>query len=328
MVPLHSFCQILRPIRSACAEDTVNAAELLAPQKRSSPVAASLTNRTLRQLLDVRRFSTSVQVFAASPCAVGAKFSLPMKTLSIALSALIICSVAFAEDKPALKDSKDKVSYSIGLDIGTTLKKQKIDVNPDALSAGVRDAVTGAKPQMTDDQIKETMTAFSKELSEKQATASREASTKNAAVGEKFLADNKSKPGVKTTASGLQYKVLKEGSGPSPKETDTVVTNYRGTLIDGTEFDSSYKRNEPATFQVNRVIKGWTEALQLMKKGAKYQLFIPAGLAYGPQGAGAEIGPNATLIFEVELIDIKPAPTGEANPAAAASASPQQPKKP
>ena len=137
MVPLHSFCQILRPIRSACAADTVNPAELLAPQKRSSPVAASLTNRRLRQLLDVRRFSTSVQVFAASPCAVGAKFSLLMKTLSIALSALIICSVAFAEDKPALKDSKDKVSYSIGLDIGTTLKKQKIDVNPDALSAGV-----------------------------------------------------------------------------------------------------------------------------------------------------------------------------------------------
>ena len=297
-------------------------------RKGAVRVAASLTNRRLRQLLDVRRFSTSVQVFAASPCAVGAKFSLLMKTLSIALSALIICSVAFAEDKPALKDSKDKVSYSIGLDIGTTLKKQKIDVNPDALSAGVRDAVTGAKPQMTDDQIKETMTTFSKELSEKQATASREASTKNAAVGEKFLADNKSKPGVKTTASGLQYKVLKEGSGPSPKETDTVVTNYRGTLIDGTEFDSSYKRNEPATFQVNRVIKGWTEALQLMKKGAKYQLFIPAGLAYGPQGAGAEIGPNATLIFEVELVDIKTAPTGEANPAAAASASPPQPKKP
>ena len=172
------------------------------------------------------------------------------------------------------------------------------------------------------------MTTFSKELSEKQASASREAATKNAAGGEKFLADNKTKPGVKTTASGLQYKVLKEGSGPSPKETDTVVTNYRGTLIDGTEFDSSYKRNEPATFQVNRVIKGWTEALQLMKKGAKYQLFIPADLAYGPQGAGAEIGPNATLIFDVELVDIKPSPTAEANPAAAASASPQQPKKP
>ena len=173
-----------------------------APQRRNSPAAASLTNRTLRQLLDVARFSTSVQVFAVSPCAVGAHFPLPMKTLSIALSALIICSVAFAEEKPALKDSKDKVSYSIGLDIGTTLKKQKIDVNPDALSAGVRDAVTGAKPQMTDDQIKETMTTFSKELSEKQATASREAATKNAAEGEKFLADNKTKPGVKTTASG------------------------------------------------------------------------------------------------------------------------------
>jgi FKBP-type peptidyl-prolyl cis-trans isomerase FklB len=250
-----------------------------------------------------------------------------MKKLSIAFSAILICSVALAEDKPALKDAKDKVSYSIGLDIGTTLKKQKIDINPDALSAGVRDAVTGAKPQMTDDQIKETMSTFSKDLSEKQATASREAATKNAAASEKFLADNKTKPGVKTTASGLQYKVLKEGSGPSPKETDTVVTNYRGTLIDGTEFDSSYKRNEPATFQVNRVIKGWTEALQLMKKGAKYQLFIPANLAYGPQGAGAEIGPNAALIFEVELVDIKPSPTAAASPTTVPSAPPQ-PTKP
>jgi FKBP-type peptidyl-prolyl cis-trans isomerase FklB len=298
-----------------------------APARESIPVRPSLTNNKHAQHLDVRRFSTSVQVFAASPCAAGAHFPSPMKKLSIAFSAILICSVALAEDKPALKDAKDKVSYSIGLDIGTTLKKQKIDINPDALSAGVRDAVTGAKPQMTDDQIKETMSTFSKDLSEKQATASREAATKNAAASEKFLADNKTKPGVKTTASGLQYKVLKEGSGPSPKETDTVVTNYRGTLIDGTEFDSSYKRNEPATFQVNRVIKGWTEALQLMKKGAKYQLFIPANLAYGPQGAGAEIGPNAALIFEVELVDIKPSPTAAASPTTVPSAPPQ-PTKP
>ena len=126
---------------------------------------------------------------------------------------------------------------------------------------------------------------------------------------------------MKTTASGLQYKVMKEGSGPSPKETDTVVTNYRGTLINGTEFDSSYKRNEPVTFPVNGVIKGWTEALQLMKKGAKYQLFVPAGLAYGPRGAGQDIGPNATLIFEVELVDIKPAPSASAPPQASPAAS-------
>ena len=159
---------------------------------------------------------------------------------------------------------------------------------------------------------------------------------KNTAAGEKFLAENKKKDGVKTTASGLQYKVLKEGSGAAPKETDTVVTNYRGTLIDGTEFDSSYKRGQPAVFPVNRVIKGWTEALQLMKPGSKYQLFIPASLAYGERGAGQEIGPNSTLIFEVELISIKsaeaaappaspgttPVTKASAAPAAKASAAP------
>jgi FKBP-type peptidyl-prolyl cis-trans isomerase FklB len=247
-----------------------------------------------------------------------------MKNLSIALITVVFCSTTLAEEKTTLKDAKDKVSYSIGLDIGTTLKKQKVDVNPDTLSAGLRDALSGAKPQMTDDQIKETMTTFSKELVEKQQAASREAATKNAAAGEKFLAENKSKPGVETTASGLQYKVVKEGTGPSPKETDTVVTNYRGTLINGTEFDSSYKRNEPATFPVNGVIKGWTEALQLMKKGSKYQIFVPAGLAYGARGAGQDIGPNETLIFEVELMDIKPAASVNATPEAPATASPQK----
>jgi FKBP-type peptidyl-prolyl cis-trans isomerase FklB len=250
-----------------------------------------------------------------------------MKSLSITLIALVFCSAALAEEKTTLKDTKDKVSYSIGLDIGTTLKKQKIEVNAAALSAGLKDALSGAKPLMTEDQIKETMTTFSKEMMDKQQAASREAATKNAAEGEKFLAENKTKPGVKTTASGLQYKVIKEGTGSSPKETDTVVTNYRGTLIDGTEFDSSYKRNEPASFPVNGVIKGWSEALQLMKKGSKYQLFVPAALAYGPRGAGQDIGPNAVLIFEVELMDIKPAPAASVTPAASPTASPEK-KKP
>ena len=251
-----------------------------------------------------------------------------MKSLSIAVITLVFCCAALAQEKTTLKDSKDKVSYSIGLDIGSTLKKQKVDINADALSAGLRDALSGAKPQMTDEQIKETMMTFSKELADKQQAASREAGQKNATEGEKFLAENKTKPGVKTTASGLQYKVLKEGTGASPKETDTVVTHYRGTLLDGTEFDSSYKRNEPASFPVNGVIRGWSEALQLMKKGGKYQLFIAPNLAYGPRGAGQEIGPNATLIFEVELIDIKPAAaTPASSPAgtAAATTSPAAP---
>ena len=284
-----------------------------------------LTTNKRRDRLDARRLSTSVQTSAAS-----VQFALPMKSLTIAIIALTFITAVLAEEKPALKDPKDKVSYSIGLDIGSTLKKQNIDVNADTLVAGLKDALTGAKPQLTEEQIKETMTTFSKELTAKQQSTMQEAAQKNTAEGEKFLAENKTKPGVKTTTSGLQYKVMKEGSGPSPKETDTVVTNYRGTLINGTEFDSSYKRNEPVTFPVNGVIKGWTEALQLMKKGAKYQLFVPAGLAYGPRGAGQDIGPNSTLIFEVELVDIKPAPSASATPATtptpAATTSPKKGK--
>jgi len=237
-----------------------------------------------------------------------------MKTLFIVTIALCFVSTGFAQEKTALKDSKDKVSYSIGLDIGSTLKRQKVDVNADALVAGLRDAISGAKPLMTDEEIKQTMMAFSKELTEKQTAATKEAAQKNAAAGEKFLAENKNKPGVKTTASGLQYKVIKEGTGPIPKPTDTVVTNYRGTLINGTEFDSSYKRGQPATFPVNAVIKGWTEALQLMKVGSKYQIYVPATLAYGERGAGQDIGPNETLIFDVELQGIQPA--GSPSPSA------------
>src|SRR5437762_9878216 len=194
-----------------------------------------------------------------------------------------------------------------------------MEINSDVLAAGLKDGLSGAKPLLSPEEVRQVMTQFSKDMREKTAAANKEAADRNAKEGEKFLAENKAKPGVKTTASGLQYKVLTEGSGAAPKETDTVVTNYRGTLIDGTEFDSSYKRNEPATFPVNRVIKGWTEALQLMKPGAKYQLFIPASLAYGERGAGQTIGPNATLIFDVELLSIKPPePAATVAPGAAA----------
>lgn len=246
-----------------------------------------------------------------------------MKKLLIAVSLVGLALPVLAEQKVELKDSQDKVSYSIGLDIGSTLKRQNIDIKPEVLMAGLKDAISGAKPQMTQDQIKETMTAFQKEMMAKQTAAMKEAGEKNKAEGEKFLAENKKKPGVKTTSDGLQYKVLKEGKGATPKASDTVVVNYRGTLIDGTEFDSSYKRNEPATFPVSGVIKGWTEGLQLMKVGSKYQFFIPSELAYGEQGASQEIGPNKTLIFEVELMDIKK-PEAAANPSAAPSASPSK----
>ncbi len=242
-----------------------------------------------------------------------------MKRFMICLGALCTASLALAEDKPQLKDQKDKASYSIGYDIGTTFKKQNIELNTDALIAGMKEALSGKEASMSKEEREKTLETFQKEMMEKQVAASKEAATKNLAEGEKFLAENKKKDGVKTTTSGLQYKVVKEGTGPTPKETDTVVTNYRGTTIDGTEFDSSYKRNEPATFPVNRVIKGWTEALQLMKVGSKYQLFIPASLAYGERGAGRDIGPNSTLIFDVELLSIKPPePAASVAPGAAA----------
>lgn len=254
-----------------------------------------------------------------------------MKRSFIAIIIVVLASSSFAQEKTTqLKDTKEKVSYSIGLDIGSTFKKQKLDISLDSLDRGLKDGLNGSKPLLNEDQIKETLAAFSKELTEKQATANKEAAIKNAAAGEKFLAENKKKEGVKTTPSGLQYKVLKEGTGPSPKSTDAITAHYRGTLIDGTEFDSSYKRNEPATFPVSGVIKGWTEALQLMKVGSKYQLFIPAALAYGEKGAGSDVGPNATLIFEVELLGIKelslkppvPAPPPPASPPSPATQSP------
>ena len=240
-----------------------------------------------------------------------------MKQSCIFFSALLLAIPAFAQGQGDLKTEKDKVSYSIGLDIGTTFKKQSMDIDPAALLRGLQDATTGAKPLLTDDQVKETMTAYSKSMMEKQTVASKEAANKNAAAGEKFLAENKGKEGVKTTPSGLQYKVLKEGNGPTPKETDTVETHYKGTLLNGTEFDSSYKRNEPASFPVNRVIKGWTEALQMMKVGSKYELWIPPSIAYGERGAGQDIGPSETLHFEVELLGIKPGdPASAAKPEA------------
>ena len=238
-----------------------------------------------------------------------------MKKLSIIIAlSLAFASLSRAED-PQLNDQKDKVSYSIGLDIGSTLKRQLIDVNEETLERGLKDGLTGGKPLLTDDQVKEVMATFQKDMIAKQAAVKKAAGEKNSEAGKKFLEENKGKDGVKTTASGLQYKVEKEGGGPTPKATDTVKVNYRGTTIDGKEFDSSYKRGEPATFPVNRVIKGWTEALQLMKVGSKYHLVIPSELAYGERGAGQDIGPDSTLVFDVELLGIEP-------PAAAAPTKP------
>ena len=216
-----------------------------------------------------------------------------------------IAAPALAADSAAPTSKKDKISYSIGMDIGSSLKRQGLDLNADELAAGLKDSLSGGKTKLTSDEVKQILTDFQQELQAKAKERAEQLGEKNKKDGEAFLAENKKKAGVKTLPSGLQYKVITEGKGASPKETDTVSTNYKGTLIDGTEFDSSYKRGEPATFPVNGVIKGWTEALQLMKVGSKWQLFIPSDLAYGPRGAGQQIGPNSTLIFEVELLGIK-----------------------
>ncbi len=243
-----------------------------------------------------------------------------MKRFMIIAAALSVALTASGENKPPqLKDLKDKVSYSIGLDLGFNFKKQNLELNPDALLAGVKDALSGKQPLLNENEVKETMTALTKEIEDKQKALA----VQNVKDGEKFLAENKKKEGVKTTASGLQYKVIKEGTGPKPKLTDAVVANYRGTLINGTEFDSSYKRGQPATFPLTGVIKVWTEALQLMKVGSKYHLFIPPNLAYGDRGMGPGLGPNATLIFEVELVGIQPSETPSPSPSLNPSPSPK-----
>jgi len=221
------------------------------------------------------------------------------------LTAMVaLATPVFAAEPGAPTSKKDKISYSIGMDIGTSMKRQGLDLNADQLAAGLKDSLSGGKTKLTDDEKTKILTEYQQELQAKAQEQEKVLAEKNKKDGEAFLAENKKKPGVKTLASGLQYKVISEGTGPIPKATDTVTTNYKGTLIDGTEFDNSYKRGEPATFPVNGVIKGWTEALQLMKVGSKWQLFIPSDLAYGPRGAGQVIGPNSTLVFEVELLSI------------------------
>jgi len=214
---------------------------------------------------------------------------------------LFLVSQVNAQENLVLKSQKEKVSYIIGMEIGSNLKKQLADVDSTILAKGIQDALTDRKPLLTEKEIQETMAAFQKEMMVKQT----EVAKKNKAEGEAFLSENKKKEGVKALPSGLQYKVIKAGTGKKPKSNDTVTVHYRGTLINGAEFDSSYKRGQPVSFQVSGVIPGWTEALQLMEVGAKWQLFIPSNLAYGEQGAGRDIGPNATLIFEVELVSIQ-----------------------
>jgi FKBP-type peptidyl-prolyl cis-trans isomerase FklB len=204
---------------------------------------------------------------------------------------------------PAIKSDKEKMAYSLGLQIGESFKGLDLDIG--ALAAGMRDSSTGTKPQLSDKEIEESLRAL-KELATAKAGAQQAAmADTNQKAGDAFLAENGKKEGVKTTASGLEYKILKSGAGKTPKATDTVSVNYRGTLISGKEFDASH--GTPVSFPVNQVIPGWTEALQLMKEGDTWELYIPAKLAYAERGAGPDIGPNSVLVFQVELLEVKPA---------------------
>jgi len=220
-----------------------------------------------------------------------------------------ICLGLFAcqgttQNKTELKTMKDSVSYSIGMNIANNLKAQKIEVDPMVVGQGMKDILDSGKTLMTEAQAQEAMMAFQNQLKEKHEAMMKEQGEKNKKDGEAFLTENKKKEGIVALPSGLQYKVITQGTGPKPKATDSVTVHYRGTLLDGTEFDSSIKHGKPVTFALNQVVSGWVEGIQLMPKGSKYQLFIPSELAYGPNGMGGVIPPNATLIFEIELLNI------------------------
>ena len=234
-----------------------------------------------------------------------------MKTRIYVVMAVVSCLVAIsvyaekdATKAPApLNTEMEKVSYAIGTQIGQNFKRQAIEINLDMMMRGLQDALAGKEPVLTQDQIKEVLTAFQQRMRTEQQERQKKEGAENLIKGKAFLDANKAKEGVKVLPSGLQYKVITKGTGKTPKTTDKVKTHYAGTLIDGTEFDSSYKRGTPAEFPVTGVIKGWTEALQLMKEGGKWELYIPAALAYGEQGRPS-IPPNSVLVFQIELIEV------------------------
>ncbi len=214
-----------------------------------------------------------------------------------------------------LKTPSQKASYAIGMNIGRNLKRDSVEVDPAVLLRGLKDALAGNKLLLTDEEAKAALTALQAEVRAKEEAKTKAAAVENKKTGEAFLAANKTKQGVVTLPSGLQYKIIREGTGPKPTAEDTVLCHYRGALVDNTEFDSSYKRGEPLKIPVGGVIKGWTEAIQLMPVGSKWQLFIPSDLAYGDRGApGSPIGPNSTLVFDVELISIEPKPAAKEQP--------------
>ncbi len=226
------------------------------------------------------------------------------RLLLVAMLSIIISGVCLAGEKPELKDEDDRIGYSVGYQIGGDFKQQGVDLNRDLLVKGVQDAMSGTKPLMTREEMRKTLVDLKKRIAADERKRRREEAKKVRREGEAFLAENGKKEGVVTLPSGLQYKVIAQGKGKSPRPNNEVTVNYRGTFIDGSEFDSSYQRGKPSTFRVESVIAGWKEAIPMMKEGSKWQLFIPAELAYGERGALPTIPPNAALIFEVELLRV------------------------
>ncbi len=224
--------------------------------------------------------------------------------LIAAVGMMFLASQVYAQ-KPVLKSQKEKVSYIIGIGIGKNLKQQGTEIDSDAFTKGLRDALSGAKPILTEQEINETMATYKNEMAAKQKELFDRVGEKNKKEGEAFLAENKKKPGVKTLPSGLQYRVIQSGKGKKPTLNDTVTVHYKGTLINGKEFDSTHGRGQPASFPVSSAISGWKEALQMMEVGSKWEIVVPSQFAYGERGAGSRIEPNSTLVFEVELLAIQ-----------------------
>jgi FKBP-type peptidyl-prolyl cis-trans isomerase FkpA len=233
------------------------------------------------------------------------KFRFTVLVIAASVSMAACAKKAPEPPKDPLGTESQKFSYSLGTNIGKQFQPAKTEIDIKALASGIEDAMNGVDPKIDEKTRNEVLQAVSMRIQQRMVEEQQKATEKNKTDGEKFLADNKAKPNIKTTASGLQYEVVTEGTGATPKTTDTVKVHYKGTLIDGTTFDSSYDRGEPITFAVTGVIAGWTEGLQLMKVGGKYKLYVPSDLAYGPRGAGEKIGPNSTLIFEIELLGIE-----------------------
>tara|TARA_Y100000591_G_C21822243_1_gene694349 strand:+ start:809 stop:1495 length:687 start_codon:yes stop_codon:yes gene_type:complete len=226
-----------------------------------------------------------------------------MRKVGVITLILVVNLIVSCNGKAKLNTDVQKQSYSYGYLMGRDLSQKDADIDVKALSAGIKDGLKD-KQQLSDGDMQAALKTLEETLKQKIIEKMMEQRTVNAQASEAFLSQNKTKEGVKELKSGLQYKIIKNGNGNIPKEDDNVTVHYRGTLIDGTEFDSSYKRNQPAEFKLNQVIKGWTEGLQLMKEGSKWEFYIPSSLAYGPNGSGGIIGPNQALIFEVELIRV------------------------